>query len=70
MNPQGLQFPLGFPQAQQQSFDSGSIQPNLVSAQAAQMDMPAFGDSNNNTMGTQIQNATQMLQVSLAQHGI
>ena len=62
MNPQSLQFPLGFPPGQQQNFNAG-IQPTAVSAAPASTNMPATSDSNNNT-GTQLQNAAQMVQVS------
>lgn len=61
MNPQGLQFPSGFPQAQQQNFNVGN-QPNAASVASGQMGMPAVGDSSN--MGAQLQNAAQMVQVS------
>lgn len=62
MNPQGMQFPLGFPQAQQQSFNVG-LEPNAISAASAQMGMPTVSDSSN--MGSQLQNAAHMVQVSL-----
>lgn len=64
MNPQGLQFPLGFPQAQQPNFNAG-IQPSAVSAAPGQMGIPAPSDANNN-MSTQLQNAAQIVQVSLS----
>ncbi|CDR99394.1 hypothetical protein [Sporisorium scitamineum] len=45
--------------AQQPNFNAG-MQPNAVSAASGQMGMPAVSDSNN--MGTQLQNAAQMVQ--------
>lgn len=69
MNPQSLQFPLGLQQGQQQQNFNAGIQPNTLSASAVpaapagQVAMPAVGDSNN--MGAQMQNAAQVLQVSL-----
>jgi len=59
MNPQSLQFPLGFPQAQQQNFNAG-VQSGGV---PGQMGMPTASDPNN--VGAQVQNAAQILQVSV-----
>ncbi|KAJ9479770.1 ARID domain-containing protein [Pseudozyma hubeiensis] len=63
MNPQGLQFPSGFPQAQQQNFNVGN-QPNAASVASGQMGMPAVGESSN--MGAQLQNAAQIVQWKFA----
>lgn len=58
MNPQGIQFPLGLPQGQQQGFNPG-LQQN---AAPGQMGMPTAGESS--SMGANMQNAAQMIQVS------